>query len=98
MTQFWRNSLDVAAALGAVLLGTLIVHLVMTWWSASAALHWAGRGGGLNGQGGATRSKVAAWSFVTAGKCPACDRHFHSSLIRNGDVPCLLPTTSPLAF
>jgi hypothetical protein len=39
MTQFWRNSLDVAAALGVVILGTVIVHLAMSWWSASAGLH-----------------------------------------------------------
>jgi hypothetical protein len=36
---FWRNLFEAAAALGFVLVGTLIVHLVMSWWSALAALH-----------------------------------------------------------
>jgi hypothetical protein len=35
----WRNSLEAAAAVGMVVLATLIVHLVTSWWSASAALH-----------------------------------------------------------
>jgi hypothetical protein len=39
MTQFWRNSLDVAAAIGIVMLGTFVVHAVISWWSASAGLH-----------------------------------------------------------
>ena len=39
MTRLWRNSLEAAAAVGTIVLGTLIVHLVMSWWSASAALH-----------------------------------------------------------
>jgi hypothetical protein len=39
MTRLWRNSLEVAVAATAIVLGTLIVHLVMSWWSASAALH-----------------------------------------------------------
>jgi hypothetical protein len=30
---------EVAAAATTIVLGTLIVHLVMSWWSASAALH-----------------------------------------------------------
>jgi hypothetical protein len=38
MHPFWRNLFEVAAALGFILVGTLIVHLVMSWWSASAAL------------------------------------------------------------
>jgi hypothetical protein len=33
----WRNSLE--AAVGTIVLATLIVHLVTSWWSASAALH-----------------------------------------------------------
>jgi capsid protein len=39
MTRLWRNSLEAAVAVGTIVLGTLIVHLVMSWWSASAALH-----------------------------------------------------------
>jgi hypothetical protein len=39
MTRLWRNSLEAAAAVGTIVLATLIVHLVMSWWSASAALH-----------------------------------------------------------
>jgi hypothetical protein len=39
MTRLWRNSVEAAAAVGAIVLATLIVHLVMSWWSASAALH-----------------------------------------------------------
>jgi hypothetical protein len=38
MTPFWRNLLDAAAALGVIVLGTLIVHLVLSWWPALAAL------------------------------------------------------------
>ena len=43
MTQFWRNSLEVAAAIGTIMLGTIIVHVVMSWWSASAAFHYVDR-------------------------------------------------------
>jgi hypothetical protein len=39
MIQFWRNSLEVAAAVGVIMLGTLAVHTIMSWWTASAALH-----------------------------------------------------------
>jgi len=39
MTRLWRNSLEAAAAVGTIVLGTLIVHLVMSWWSALAAFH-----------------------------------------------------------
>ena len=39
MTRLWRNSLEAAAAVSTIVLATLIVHLVMSWWSASAALH-----------------------------------------------------------
>jgi hypothetical protein len=38
MTPFWRNILDAAAALGVIGLGTLIIHLVLSWWPAFAAL------------------------------------------------------------
>jgi hypothetical protein len=31
MTRIWRNSLEAAAAVGAIVLATLIVHLVMSW-------------------------------------------------------------------
>jgi hypothetical protein len=39
MIQFWRSSLEVAAAVGVIMLGTLAVHAVMSWWTASAALY-----------------------------------------------------------
>jgi hypothetical protein len=39
MTSFWRNFFEAAAAVGFIVLGTVIVHLVMSWWSASAAMH-----------------------------------------------------------
>jgi hypothetical protein len=39
MTRLWRNSLEAVAAVGTIVLGTLLVHLAMTWWSASAGLH-----------------------------------------------------------
>jgi hypothetical protein len=39
MTRLWRNSLEAAAAIGTIVAGTLLVHLAMSWWSASAALH-----------------------------------------------------------
>ena len=39
MTRLWRNSLEAAAAIGTIVVGTLLVHLAMSWWSASAALH-----------------------------------------------------------
>jgi hypothetical protein len=39
MTRLWRNSLEAAAAIGTIVLATLIVHMVTAWWSASAALH-----------------------------------------------------------
>jgi len=39
MTRLWRNSLEAAAAIGTIMVGTLLVHLAMSWWSASAALH-----------------------------------------------------------
>jgi hypothetical protein len=39
MTRLWRNSLEAVAAVGTIVLATLIVHLVMSWWSVSAGLH-----------------------------------------------------------
>ncbi len=39
MTRLWRNSLEAAAAVSGIVLATLIVHLVTSWWPASAALH-----------------------------------------------------------
>jgi hypothetical protein len=39
MTRLWRNSLEAAAAVGTIVVGTLAVHFAMSWWSASAALH-----------------------------------------------------------
>ena len=39
MTRLWRNSLEAVAAVGTIVLGTLLVHLAMTSWSASAGLH-----------------------------------------------------------
>jgi hypothetical protein len=39
MTRFWQNALEVIVAIVFIALGTLIVHQIMSWWSASAALH-----------------------------------------------------------
>jgi hypothetical protein len=39
VTRLWRNSLEAAAAVGTIVLGTLVVHFAMSWWSAAAALH-----------------------------------------------------------
>ena len=38
MTRLWRSSLEAMAAVGTIVLATLIVHLVMSWW-VSAGLH-----------------------------------------------------------
>jgi hypothetical protein len=38
MTRLKQNSLEVTAAIVFIALGTLIVHLGMSWWSA-LALH-----------------------------------------------------------
>lgn len=38
MTQLWRNSLEVVAAIGAVMLCALILHVVMSWLSAPTTL------------------------------------------------------------
>jgi hypothetical protein len=39
VTRLWRNSLEAVAAIGTIILGTLVVHFAMSWWSAAAALH-----------------------------------------------------------
>jgi hypothetical protein len=39
VTRLWRNSLEAAAAVGTIVLGTLVVYFAMSWWSAAAALH-----------------------------------------------------------
>jgi hypothetical protein len=39
MTRLWRSSLEVAVAAATIVLGTLIVHVAISWWSATAALH-----------------------------------------------------------
>jgi hypothetical protein len=39
MTRLWRNSLEAVAAIGAIVLGTLLVHLAMSWWTTLAGLH-----------------------------------------------------------
>jgi hypothetical protein len=38
MTRFGRSSVEVAVAVGTIMLGTLIVHLAMSWWPTLAAL------------------------------------------------------------
>jgi hypothetical protein len=38
MTRFERSSLEVAIAVGAIMLGTVIVHLFLSWWPTVAAL------------------------------------------------------------
>jgi hypothetical protein len=38
MTPFWRSSFEAAAAVGTIVLATLIVHLVLSWWPALVAL------------------------------------------------------------
>ena len=39
MLGFWRRFSEVAWALGFIVLGTLIVHSALCWWSAPAVLH-----------------------------------------------------------
>jgi hypothetical protein len=39
MTRFRQSAFEVIAAIVFIALGTLIVHLILSWWSASAALH-----------------------------------------------------------
>ncbi|MGN6750030.1 MAG: hypothetical protein ACTHJS_15705 [Xanthobacteraceae bacterium] len=39
MTRLWRNSLEAMAAVGTIVLGTLLVHVAMSWWTALAGLH-----------------------------------------------------------
>jgi hypothetical protein len=38
MTLFGRSSIEAAVAVGTIVLGTVIVHLIMSWWPALAAL------------------------------------------------------------
>jgi hypothetical protein len=38
MTPFWRSFLEVVAALSFIVLGTVIVHLALSWWPALVAL------------------------------------------------------------
>jgi hypothetical protein len=38
MTPFWQNFLEVAAALGFIVLGTVIVHVALSWGPALAGL------------------------------------------------------------
>jgi hypothetical protein len=38
MTRFERNSLDVAVAVGTIMVGTVIIHLIVSWWTTLAAL------------------------------------------------------------
>jgi hypothetical protein len=38
MTRFGRNSLEVAVAVGTIMVGTVIIHLIVSWWPALAAL------------------------------------------------------------
>jgi hypothetical protein len=38
MTRFWRSSLEAALAVGTIMLGTVIVHLIVSWWPALEAL------------------------------------------------------------
>jgi hypothetical protein len=32
MTRFGRSSLEVAVAVGTIILGTVLVHFLMSWW------------------------------------------------------------------
>ena len=38
MTRFGRSSLEVAVAVGTIILGTVLVHFLMSWWPTLAAL------------------------------------------------------------
>jgi hypothetical protein len=38
MTRFGRNSLEVAVAVGTIMVGTVIIHLIVSWWPALTAL------------------------------------------------------------
>ena len=38
MTRFGRSSLEVAVAVGTIMLGTVLVHFLMSWWPTLAAL------------------------------------------------------------
>jgi hypothetical protein len=37
MTRFGQNSLEVAVAVGTIMVGTVIMHLIVSWWRALAA-------------------------------------------------------------
>ena len=37
-TRFGRSSLEVAVAVGTIILGTVLVHFLMSWWPTLAAL------------------------------------------------------------
>jgi hypothetical protein len=38
MARLGQNSLEVAVAVGAIMVGTVIIHLIVSWWPALAAL------------------------------------------------------------
>jgi hypothetical protein len=38
MSRFGRRSVEAAVAVGTIVLGTVIVHLIMSWWPVLAAL------------------------------------------------------------
>jgi len=38
MTRFARNCLEVALAVGTIMVGTVIIHLIVSWWPALTAL------------------------------------------------------------
>jgi hypothetical protein len=38
VTRFGRSSLEAPVAVGIIMLGTVIVHLIMSWWPVLAAL------------------------------------------------------------
>jgi len=38
MTRFGQNSLEVAVAVGTIMVGTVIMHLIVSWLLALAAL------------------------------------------------------------
>jgi len=39
MNRFSENAVEAIAAIAFIALGTLIVHLTMSWWLASAVSH-----------------------------------------------------------
>ena len=72
MTRFKQNALEASAAIIFIALGTLIVHLVMSWWSqTSIALAACGTkldGPGAAGSVGLRRPEV---TFVTVREADA---------------------------